>query len=356
MTNGPAIHGAAAEVERLDTTTVESTDLDVHTPVDRLSEAQARALTSTIQADLGSLAANLAAAYKGRAWEALGYASWSDYTAAEFTLDRWALPPGADRETVVHTLRDAGMSLREIEAATSLSKSTVGRMLTPPAVPDGTPRQPQSWDDVYPEPVTGELLTTTAAMLLLMSGRSLPPPQWWEPVEPTAVHPAHSNRLVIFHAQVNAAAADVIDDYESGQEPGETLPAWLDRTYGSLAQMLRADQGQATPEQLRTIVCEFDAVVTRRDAARQAVSDALEELLDDLDGGAGSVYVDTETPKGRLSAYRGQLARVRNQLRDLNELGMDDAYDELYEALSTAESHIEERIYELQYEVAMADE
>ncbi len=53
-----------------------------------LSEAQARSLTERIRKageDFGSL---LLEAHEGRAWELLGYATWQDYVAGEFTFTR----------------------------------------------------------------------------------------------------------------------------------------------------------------------------------------------------------------------------------------------------------------------------
>ena len=98
---------------------------------DPLSPEQARTLTDAIRADLGSLAANLATAYRGRVWEVLGYETWADYTAAEFSPQRWMLPAGEDRQAVLETLTEAGMSQREMAAATGLSQPTISRALNP---------------------------------------------------------------------------------------------------------------------------------------------------------------------------------------------------------------------------------
>lgn len=102
-----------------------------------LTAEAARALIDSARADLGAGFTKVTAAYLGRAWEALEYSTWADLCAAEFTdVASLALPPGARRDEVVAELRAAGLSLRDIAAATSLSKSTVARALT---VPDGTP-------------------------------------------------------------------------------------------------------------------------------------------------------------------------------------------------------------------------
>ena len=57
------------------------------------------------------------------AWLALGYGTWPEYCAEEFGTDRIKIPT-TERPAVVSLMADAGMSLREISAATGLSKST----------------------------------------------------------------------------------------------------------------------------------------------------------------------------------------------------------------------------------------
>jgi hypothetical protein len=53
-----------------------------------LSEGEARELTDSVKTDVQTLWANLLALYEGDAHTALGYASWSDYCAAEFGVGR----------------------------------------------------------------------------------------------------------------------------------------------------------------------------------------------------------------------------------------------------------------------------
>lgn len=131
------------------TTTAAAAPVQRSVPEATLSAEQARALTDTIRADLGSLAANLAAAYRGRAWAALGYGTWAAYTAAEFAADRWALPRGADRDAVLATLAEAGMSQRDMAAATSLSQSTISRALNPPDADESRPFATATHGDVW---------------------------------------------------------------------------------------------------------------------------------------------------------------------------------------------------------------
>jgi hypothetical protein len=95
---------------------------------------EARLLTDDIKVALSFIWELVRQAWDGHAWEALGYESWSDYCRTEFP-DRPQISREA-RPELIAAMREAGMSLRAIEAATGLSKSTVGRELS--AVPNGT--------------------------------------------------------------------------------------------------------------------------------------------------------------------------------------------------------------------------
>jgi protein gp37 len=72
-------------------------------------------------------------AYHSRDWLALGYGSWDEYCTREHGHLRLRLPR-EDQQEKVHSLRDAGLSLRAIAAATQQSKSQVQRELS--TVPD----------------------------------------------------------------------------------------------------------------------------------------------------------------------------------------------------------------------------
>jgi hypothetical protein len=74
-------------------------------------------------------------AYLREAWKPLGYGSWDMYCAAEFGTARLRVPR-EERAEVVGSLRDAGLSLRAIAAATGLGRGTVERELE--GVPFGT--------------------------------------------------------------------------------------------------------------------------------------------------------------------------------------------------------------------------
>lgn len=67
---------------------------------------------------------DLVALYQGRAWLALGYASWDALCDAELDGARIALPREARREAVA-TMRNAGMSTRAIGMAVGVTHPTV---------------------------------------------------------------------------------------------------------------------------------------------------------------------------------------------------------------------------------------
>jgi hypothetical protein len=93
-----------------------------------LDSQDARELTRHIKVGLEHSYTLIIAAYRGQAWTSLGYSSWDSYCQGEFgnlTLQ----PPREERQAVVLSMREAGMSTRAITSATGLSKGTVGREL-----------------------------------------------------------------------------------------------------------------------------------------------------------------------------------------------------------------------------------
>src|SRR5699024_7673105 len=63
-----------------------------------------------------------------RVWRSLGYASWDEYVRREFG-NLSLRPPLEERQEVVQSLRDSGLSTRAIGSATELSEATVRRTL-----------------------------------------------------------------------------------------------------------------------------------------------------------------------------------------------------------------------------------
>ena len=80
----------------------------------------------------------IAESYQARDWEALGYTSWDDMCTREFGTSRLRLPR-EERQEVVASLREQGLSIRAIAAVTGDHYSTVSRELS--AVADATPER-----------------------------------------------------------------------------------------------------------------------------------------------------------------------------------------------------------------------
>jgi len=88
------------------------------------SSSDARVLTDRIRAGLEGVFELIKSAYSGFAWKALGYSSWDEYVQREFG-NLYLRPPREEREEIVSSMRDAGMSIRAIATATQLSYGTV---------------------------------------------------------------------------------------------------------------------------------------------------------------------------------------------------------------------------------------
>jgi hypothetical protein len=65
-------------------------------------------------------------AYKADDWRTLGYQSWQDYVYEEFRTSLIKLDV-ATRKTWTHSLREAGLSTREIAPVTNVSQMQVSR-------------------------------------------------------------------------------------------------------------------------------------------------------------------------------------------------------------------------------------
>jgi hypothetical protein len=145
----------------------------------------ARALTDRIRGCVEQTWELVIRAYRERADVALGYESWDAYTAAEFNTARLRLPL-EERQEVVGSLRDAGLSIRAIAAATGLGRGTVQREIA--SVPNGTAggelaTEPSDDGETEPEPVDEQPI----APVIGLDGKRHPankPPA--EPVDETA--------------------------------------------------------------------------------------------------------------------------------------------------------------------------
>ncbi|MGW1246967.1 hypothetical protein [Streptomyces sp. NPDC002535] len=103
-----------------------------------LAHNQARALTDRIKVAVEGTWLLIQEAYTSRAWAALGYDTWDAYCTAEFGQARLRLPR-EERQEVVASLRENGLSTRAIASATGVSQMQVSRDLRSSGEPNVSP-------------------------------------------------------------------------------------------------------------------------------------------------------------------------------------------------------------------------
>lgn len=144
----------------------------------RMGAVDARTLTDRIKVGVEACWELITQAYVERAWDALGYSSWDDYCTREFGTSRLRLPR-EERQEVVSSLRESGLSIRAIAAATGDSHETIRRSLPP--VTNVTSGEPL---DVDEDELAEELIATEPRPIIGTDGKTYQPrPQ---PVEPPA--------------------------------------------------------------------------------------------------------------------------------------------------------------------------
>lgn len=131
-----------------------------------ISASYARDLTDRIKTGMEVIWDLIKEAYQSRAWTVLGYASWDDYCTREFGASRIKLPR-EERQEIVSSMREIGMSTRAIASATGVSQKTISRDTSG-----------ESFDS--PAPVTGTDGKTYTPKL-----QAVPEPQPIEEEEPT---------------------------------------------------------------------------------------------------------------------------------------------------------------------------
>lgn len=89
-----------------------------------VSAEYARNLTDRIKIAVEGTWQLIVEAYQSRSWAALGYPSWDDYCTREFGTSRLRLPR-EERAEQVASLRESGLSLRAISAATGNDVKTI---------------------------------------------------------------------------------------------------------------------------------------------------------------------------------------------------------------------------------------
>jgi hypothetical protein len=120
-----------------------------------IEPAYARTLTDRIKVAVEGTWHLIIEAYVTRAWAALGYPSWDDYCTREFGTSRLRLPR-EERQEIVSSLREQGLSLRAIAAATGVDKKTVQNTIA--ATGDFSPVARDPRDEILTQE-DGEALT-----------------------------------------------------------------------------------------------------------------------------------------------------------------------------------------------------
>ena len=177
-----------------------------------LNETDARELTNQIAEGLADVHALIVQAWEGRVWEPLGFETWDAWIDANFR-GLQLRPPREQREEVVQSMREAGMSVRAISQATDLSYGTVQRSTS--GDPNGSPEQDAKVVGLdgksYKRPATTAEAPAEFADVSL-DGLGIPM------VDPTNLPGADADQVL---------SGDVLDpDPTSGQETVSADAAW----------------------------------------------------------------------------------------------------------------------------------
>jgi hypothetical protein len=93
-------------------------------PDDTMSPEEARDLTDRIKTNLDHMWELMVEAFVRQAWRALNYPCWDAWRTEEFGQCRIKLPREQHRE-VICSLREQGLSLRQIESVSGISRPTI---------------------------------------------------------------------------------------------------------------------------------------------------------------------------------------------------------------------------------------
>ena len=218
-----------------------------------LTADEARSLVSAIRANLEDLKTSVVKAYKGRAWQALGYTSWETFCKEEFG----AVIPLSERGEIVLHLRDEGLSLRAIAAVTGVSKDTVAREL--PTVSNETVGPPPqatitglNGKTYTPRPavIDAEVVTDS-----LDADETLSPSQRYER-DRYAARDAYAARVIKERLEVETKRARDIERPNCLKgTPIEAPTVWMQRQMDllvSMAQAMVKDGDTSPPERINS--------------------------------------------------------------------------------------------------------
>lgn len=159
-----------------------------------MDATEARAITDRIKTGTEVIWDLITRAYQERAWDALGYSSWDEYTTREFGTSRLRLPR-EERSEVVSSLREAGLSIRAIAAATGLGDKTVQRDLKAGVVNDYTSPD----EGVVSDALAEELIAAEPVSIVGTDGKC------YQPSRPKPKPPTEEQLLAHHEAEKLAA-------------------------------------------------------------------------------------------------------------------------------------------------------
>jgi transposase-like protein len=125
----------------------------------QIDATAARVLTDKIKIAVEGTWHLITEAYQSGAHLSLGYSSWDEYVLREFGTSRLRLPR-EERQEVVGSMRDSGMSIRAIASAVGMNHQTVANDLSKNRqLPEPVEYEPSGLDEfVAVNTATGEVL------------------------------------------------------------------------------------------------------------------------------------------------------------------------------------------------------
>lgn len=200
------------------------------------TQEEARALTDRIKIAVEGTWQLIREAYTSRTWAVLGYDTWDAYCTAEFGETRLRLPR-EERQEVVASLRDSGLSTRAIASATGLARNTVMKDLaqSEPVETvlslDGRERPasrtapaPHVWVRSESEVVDAELVDETAARTY-----SAPPTPQRAPDPQPRVDAARTILVALTELRQTRESLEALTAAQLARQDEETRRIWAAR-------------------------------------------------------------------------------------------------------------------------------